>query len=75
MKYCQNIKLGEQKVRLDKNNVLQILNRNFGFKIVSHPVADETIRLSALDAYLYSSITGHPYLCNLTGGFSPNGLM
>jgi len=62
-------------VRLDKNNVLKILNRNFGFKIVSHPVAGETIRVSALDAYLYSSITGHPYLCNITGGFSPNGLM
>lgn len=62
-------------MRLDKNNVIKILNKSFGFKIVSHPVAGEIIKLSALDAYLYSAITGHPYLCNLTGGFSPNGLM
>jgi hypothetical protein len=62
-------------VRLNKDNVLKILHRNFGFKIVNNPVAGDVIKLSARDAYLYSSITGHPYLCNLTGGFSPNGLM
>jgi len=62
-------------MRLDKDNVLKILNRNFGFKIVNNSIAGDVIKLSAPDAYLYSSITGHPYLCNLTGGFSPNGLM
>lgn len=62
-------------MRLNKENVFKILNRNFGFEIVSNPIAGEVIKVSAEDAYLYSSITGHPYLCNLTGGFSPNGLM
>lgn len=62
-------------MKIDKKSVIKILNKNFGFKVVNNPVAGEVIKVSALDAYLYSSITGHPYLCNLSGGFSPNGLM
>lgn len=62
-------------MKLDKENVIKILNKNFGFNIIDNPAAGEVIEVSALDAYLYSSITGHPYLCNLSGGFSPNGLM
>ncbi len=62
-------------MKLDRENVIKILNKNFGFSIVDNPVAGEVIKVSALDAYLYSSITGHPYLCNPSGGFSPNGLM
>ncbi len=62
-------------MKLDAKNVINILKKNFGFDIVDNPVVGQVIQVSALDAYLYSSITGHPYLCNLTGGFSPNGLM
>lgn len=62
-------------MRLDGRNVIKILNKNFGFQIQDNPVAGEVIKVSGLDAYLYSSITGHPYLCNSSGGFSPNGLM
>lgn len=60
---------------LDNNNVIKILSKNFGFSIANHAVFGKAIKMSALDAFIYSSITGHPYLCNLTGGFSPNGLM
>lgn len=61
-------------MKLDKENVIRILNRNFGFKVIDNPVAGKVVGISALDAYLYSSITGHPYLSNPNGGFSPNGL-
>lgn len=74
-KFCLNITWRNFKVKLDKSNVLKILNRNFGFPIEKHKVMGEIIKVSALDGYIYSSITGHPYLCNASGGFSPNGLM
>lgn len=61
-------------MKIDKKNVINILSKNFGFDVVNHPVAGKAVKVSPLDAYLYSSITGHPYLCNLNGGFSPNGL-
>ena len=62
-------------MRLNKENVIKILSRNFGFPVVQNPVVGPVVQLSALDAYFYSAVTGHSYLNDPKNGFSPNGLM
>lgn len=62
-------------MRLNKQNVIKVLEKNFGFKKIQDAELGDMIQMSAFDAYLYSAITGHGYLDNDRQPFTPNGLM
>jgi len=49
-------------IKLDKDSMIEILHKNFGFKKVKDPFGNQAIQLSARDAFRYSLIQGAPYL-------------
>lgn len=62
-------------MRLNKENIIKVLHRNFGFAKVSDSVLGDLIKMSPFDAFIYSSVTGHGYLDNTRQPYTPNGLM
>jgi len=62
-------------MRLNRENVITILEKNFGFTRIQDPELGNFIEMSPFDAYSYSAITGHGYLDNIRQPYTPNGLM
>jgi len=62
-------------MRLSKENVVTILQKNFGFVKTNDSKLGDLIQMSPFDAYIYSTITGHGYLDNTRQPYTPNGLM
>lgn len=62
-------------MRLNKENVIRILHKNFGFSKINDPELGDIIKVNSFDAFIYSSITGHGYLDNTRQPYTPNGLM
>jgi len=62
-------------MRLNKNNVIKVLSKNFGYKVVTDEYLGEMIAMNPYDAYIYSAVTSHGYLDNTRQPFTPNGLM
>lgn len=62
-------------MRLNKQSVIKILQKNFGFKRNRDSELGDFIQMNAFEAYIYSVITGHGYLDNARQPFTPNGLM
>ena len=62
-------------MRLNKDNVILVLSKNFGFMKVQDERLGEFVRVGPFEGYIYSTITGHGYLDNPTNPFTPNGLM
>lgn len=62
-------------MRLNKENIVAILEKNFGFSRIEDERLGSLIKMSPFDAYIYSAITGHGYLDNTRQPFTPNGLM
>lgn len=54
-------------ITLDKNSMIEILHKNFGFKKVKDPFGNPAIQLSARNAFRYSLIEGTPYLAQEYG--------
>jgi len=49
-------------ITLDKDSMIEILHKNFGFKKVKDPFGNPAIEMPARDAFRYSLIQGAPYL-------------
>jgi hypothetical protein len=62
-------------MRLNKENITQILSKNFNFDKIDDPYLGTIVKVSAFDAFIYSSVTGHGYLDNTSQPYTPNGLM
>lgn len=59
---------------IDKTAVINILQKNFGFKKIVLPIGDAII-MNSYDAFIYSTVTGSPYLNNEFYPLSLSGLM
>jgi len=62
-------------MRLNKNNVIKVLSKNFGFEVITDDYLGSMIVMDPYDAYIYSAVTSHGYLTNAKHPFTPNGLM
>ncbi len=57
----------QEKIKLDIDSMIKILNVNFGFKKVKDPFGNPAIEMSARDAFRYSLIQGSPFLIDEYG--------
>jgi len=57
----------QEKIKLDKDSMIEILHKNFGFKKVEDPFGNSAIQMSARDAFRYSLIQGSPFLVDEYG--------
>jgi len=57
----------KSKIKLDKDSMIEILHKNFGFKKVKDPFGNQAIQMSARDAFRFSLIEGTPYLAQEYG--------
>ena len=61
-------------MEISANDVINILHKNFDYKIVSFHFAD-SIEMTSYEAFIYCCVTGAGYLNNTSFPFSPKGLM
>ena len=61
-------------LELNKNDLVEILHKNFRFKKTTDPDYGDAIQMDARSAFRYSMIEGSPYLVN-EYGFSCKGRM
>jgi len=54
-------------ITLNKDSMIEILHKNFGFKKVKDPFGNTAIQMSARDAFRFSLIEGTPYLAQEYG--------
>ena len=54
-------------ITLNKDSMIEILHKNFGFKKVKDPFGNTAIQMSARNAFRYSLIEGTPYLAQEYG--------
>lgn len=57
---------------INRTNIYDILHKNLGFEIIETPIG-KAVKMPAIDAFLFSNITGAGYLDNPTFLFSPKG--
>lgn len=61
-------------MELNKNEILQIFNRNFSFEIIETALGT-AIKMPSRTAFIFSVVTGVGYFDNPVYPFTPKGLM